>query len=143
VPGEPGKVRLSRLFHHLAGSVNGPRKQGVVVGIDGRQAPAGKHGGDGSLPGPGTACDLDSAHRYLSSASSDGGRKRVCDPARMHGRASRSRAPAGRPAPDSCQLDAGTADGADVERPPRAEHPSPCCDKVLRGFKSAASACRA
>ena len=86
MPGEPGKVRLFRLFHHVAGSVNGPPKQGVVVGIDGRQAPAGKHGGDGSLPGAGTACDLDSAHRCLSSASSDGGRKRVCDPARTHGR---------------------------------------------------------
>jgi hypothetical protein len=98
VPREPGKVRLFRLFrlfHHVAGSVNGPRKQGVVVGIDGRQAPAGKHGGDGSLPGAGTACDLDSAHRCLSSASSGGGRKRVCDPARTHGRASRSRAAAG------------------------------------------------
>jgi hypothetical protein len=49
----------------------------------------------------------------------------------------------GWPAPDSCQLDAGTAAGADVERPTRAEHPSPCCDKVLRGFKSAPSARRA
>ena len=82
VLGKPGKVRLFRLFDHVAGSVNGPREQRVVVGIDDCQAPAGKRGGDRGLPGAGTACDLDSAHRCLSSASSDGWRKRVCDPAR-------------------------------------------------------------
>jgi len=64
VPGKPGKIRLFRLFfHHVAGGVDRPREQRVVVGIDGCQAPAGKHRGDGRLPRAGTACDLDGAHR--------------------------------------------------------------------------------
>jgi hypothetical protein len=47
MPGKPGQVRRRRLFrHHGAGIVNEPRKQRVVVGIDGYQASAGKHGGD-------------------------------------------------------------------------------------------------
>jgi hypothetical protein len=82
MPVKPGQVRRRRHFrHHGAGRVNEPREQRVVVGIDGYQAPAGKHGRDRGLPGARTACDLDSAHRCLSSASSEGGRKRVCDPA--------------------------------------------------------------
>src|ERR1039457_6360777 len=73
MPGKPGKVRLFQLFHYGAGCVNRPRKQRVVVGIDGCQASAGKHGGNRGLPGAGTACDLDSAHRCPSSASPEGG----------------------------------------------------------------------
>src|SRR5580700_11736041 len=74
VPGKPGKVRLVWLFrYYVAGGVNEPREERVVVGVDGRQAPAGELGGDGRLPGAGTACDLDSAHRCLSSACSGGG----------------------------------------------------------------------
>jgi hypothetical protein len=73
MPGKPGKVRFCRLFRHGAGTVNGPRQQRVIVGIDGCQAPAAKHGGDRGLPGAGTACDLDSAHRCLSSAGPEAG----------------------------------------------------------------------
>ena len=83
VLGKPGKVRFFRLFfHYVASGVDGPRKQRVVVGVDGCQAPAGEHGGDRGLPGAGTACDLNSAHRCLSWASSDSGRKCVCAPVR-------------------------------------------------------------
>jgi hypothetical protein len=49
------------------------REQRVVIGVDGCQAPAGEYGGDRGLTGAGTACDLDSAHRCLSSASPEDG----------------------------------------------------------------------
>ena len=48
--------------HHIASSVNHPRKPRVVVCVDGRQAAAGKQTGDRGLSCAGTACDLDSAH---------------------------------------------------------------------------------
>jgi aminoglycoside phosphotransferase (APT) family kinase protein len=48
--------------HDGADRVDEPRKERVVVGIDGYQAPARQHGGDRGLPGARTACDLDSAH---------------------------------------------------------------------------------
>jgi hypothetical protein len=82
--GKPVKVRRCRLFHHhVAGSVNEPRKQRVVVGIYGCQAPAGKHGGDCGLPGGGTARDQHCAHRCLSSASPEGGANEFVIPVRL------------------------------------------------------------
>ena len=66
VPGKPRKVLLFRRLNHVACGVNVPRKQRVVVGVDGCQAPPGKHGGDGRLPGAGIASYLDSAHQGLS-----------------------------------------------------------------------------
>ena len=75
VPGKPGEVRIVGLIclsHHVASSVNHPRKPRVVVCVNGRQAAAGKHAGDRGLSCAGTACDLDSAHRCLSSRAADG-----------------------------------------------------------------------
>ena len=101
MPGKPGKVRRFRLFHHGAGSVDGPREQMVVIGIDSGQA---RRAGTAAIvvsPAPEQPVIWTALIGVYRRPASGGSANEFVIPRGTHGITSRSRAPAGLAFPNS------------------------------------------